>query len=91
MAKKAFLLGGTGQVGQAAARRLLAAGWEIVLASRGERPVPDGLDSRHVVVDRHDSDALSRAVGDGVDVLVDVIPFEPDDARQVLAERWTRP
>ncbi len=85
MAKKAFLLGGTGQVGQAAARHLLAAGWEIVLASRGERPVPEDLDAGHVVLDRHDSDALSTAVGDGVDVLVDVIPFEPDDARQVLA------
>jgi nucleoside-diphosphate-sugar epimerase len=85
MAKTAFLLGGTGQVGQAAARRLLAGGWEVVLASRGERAVPEGLDARHVVVDRNDSDALSRALGDGADVLVDIIPFEPDDARQLLA------
>ncbi len=85
MAKKAFLLGGTGQVGQAAARRLLAVGWEVVLASRGERPVPEDLDARHVVVDRNDSGALARAVGDGVDVLVDIIPFEPDHARQLLA------
>jgi nucleoside-diphosphate-sugar epimerase len=84
MAKRAFLLGGTGQVGRAAARRLLAAGWEVALASRGERPVPQGLDARHVVVDRNDFDALSRAVGDGVDVLVDIIPFEPDQARQLL-------
>jgi nucleoside-diphosphate-sugar epimerase len=85
MAKTAFLLGGTGQVGRAAARRLLAAGWEVVLASRGERPLPEGLDARHVVVDRNDSDALARTLGDGVDVLVDVVPFEPADARQVLA------
>jgi nucleoside-diphosphate-sugar epimerase len=85
MAKTAFLLGGTGQVGQAAARRLLAVGWEVVMASRGERPLPAGLDARHVVVDRNDLDALSRAVGDGVDVLVDIIPFEPNDARQLLA------
>jgi nucleoside-diphosphate-sugar epimerase len=85
MAKTAFLLGGTGQVGQTAARRLLAVGWEVVLASRGERPVPKGLDARHVVVDRNDSDALSRALGGGVDVLVDIIPFEPNDARQLLA------
>ena len=85
MAKTAFLLGGTGQVGQAAAQRLLAAGWEVVLASRGERPVPEGLDARHVVVDRNDSDALSRALGDGVDVLVDIVPFDPDHARRSLA------
>lgn len=85
MAKTTFLLGGTGQVGQAAARRLLEVGWEVVLASRGEQPIPDGLDARHVVLDRNDSDALSTALGDGVDVLVDVIPFEPDHARQVLA------
>jgi nucleoside-diphosphate-sugar epimerase len=85
MAKTAFLLGGTGQIGRAAAEGVSGVGGVVVLASRGERPLPEGLDARHVVVDRNDSDALSKAVGGGVDVLVDIIPFEPDHAKQVLA------
>jgi nucleoside-diphosphate-sugar epimerase len=85
MAKAAFLLGGTGQIGRAVARRLLETGWDVVLASRGERPLPEGLDARHVSVDRNDSDALTKAVGSGVDVLVDVVAFETEHARQLLA------
>jgi nucleoside-diphosphate-sugar epimerase len=77
----AFLLGGTGLVGRAAVRRLAEAGWEVTVASRGEREVPGGV--QHVPLDRADSAALERAV-DGVDVLVDVIPFRPADAEQLL-------
>jgi nucleoside-diphosphate-sugar epimerase len=54
----------------------------VTVASRGERPVPDGL--RHVTVDRGDTAALAQAA-DGADVLVDVIPFRSADAEQLLA------
>jgi nucleoside-diphosphate-sugar epimerase len=85
MGKRAFLLGGTGQIGRAVGRRLLEAGWEVVLASRGQRPVPEGLESRHVQVDRGDTDALRAALEGGFDVLVDAVAFEAEHARQLLS------
>jgi nucleoside-diphosphate-sugar epimerase len=86
MAKTAFLLGGTGQIGRAAAARFLAAGWDVVLASRGQRPIADELqEPPHVQVDREDTEALRTALGDGVDVLVDVVAFEPEHGKQLLA------
>jgi nucleoside-diphosphate-sugar epimerase len=78
----AFILGGTGQIGRAAARRLSEAGWDVTVGSRGEREVPNGV--RHVKVDRGDTAVLGQAV-DGVDLLVDVIPFTSADAEQLLA------
>ncbi len=86
MAKTAFLLGGTGQIGRAAASRFLAGGWDVVLASRGERPIPEHLrDVSRVQVDRADTDALRKVLGSGVDVLVDVVAFEPEHAQQLLS------
>jgi len=86
MAKTAFLLGGTGQIGRAAAARFVAAGWEVVLASRGERPIATELEGlRHVQLDREDGDALRKGLGNGADVLVDVVAFEQEHANQLLS------
>ena len=85
MAKRAFLLGGTGQTGRALAPRLLERGWDVVVASRGEREVPPGV--AHVRVDRTQTDELRAALGGGVDVLVDFAAFEPDHADQLLGLR----
>jgi nucleoside-diphosphate-sugar epimerase len=54
----------------------------VTVASRGQRTVSG--DFRHVMVDRADTSALERAVN-GMDVLVDVIPFTPADAEQLVA------
>ena len=67
MARRAFLLGGSGQTGRGLVPRLRERGWEVVVASRGEREVPEGVE--HVRVDRADEKALRDAVGDGADVL----------------------
>jgi nucleoside-diphosphate-sugar epimerase len=85
VARRAFLLGGSGQTGRALIPRLHQRGWEIVVASRGEREVPAGVD--HVTVDRGAEGALEDAVGDGADVLVDFAAFEPEHAEQLLALR----
>jgi nucleoside-diphosphate-sugar epimerase len=85
VARRAFLLGGSGQTGRALIPRLQQRGWEIVVASRGEREVPAGVD--HVTVDRGAEGALEDAVGDGADVLVDFAAFEPEHAEQLLALR----
>jgi nucleoside-diphosphate-sugar epimerase len=84
MARRAFLLGGTGKTGIVLAGRLLESGWEVTVASRGERPVPASLAPLHVQLDRADDGALRTAVGDGVDVLVDFVAFERAHAEQLV-------
>jgi nucleoside-diphosphate-sugar epimerase len=79
----AFVLGGTGQIGRAVCRRLAEAGWDVVAGARGERTaLPDVPVAK---VDRREPGALARAMRDGVDVLIDVIPFTAEDAGQLNA------
>ena len=87
MAKTAFLLGGSGQTGRALAPRLVDRGWNVTVASRGERPVSDELrdQARIVQLDREDDEALRSALGDGMDVLVDFVAFGASHAKQLLA------
>ena len=87
VARKAFLLGGSGQTGRVLAQRLLARGWEVVVASRGERELPSELAAEVEVVrlDRDEDGALDAAVGTGTDVVVDFVGFEPAHADQLLA------
>jgi nucleoside-diphosphate-sugar epimerase len=85
VARRAFLLGGSGQTGRALIPRLRERGWEVVVASRGERELPPGVE--HVQVDRTDTDALREALGPGADVLVDFVAFEKADAEQLLSLR----
>jgi nucleoside-diphosphate-sugar epimerase len=85
VARRAFLVGGSGQTGRALIPKLRAKGWEVVVASRGEREVPEGVE--HARVDRDDTDGLRRALGRGADVLVDFVAFEPAHAGQLLGLR----
>jgi len=85
VARRAFLLGGSGQSGRALIPRLQERGWEVSIGSRGERDLPQGLE--HLQVDRADTAALKRALGDGVDVLVDFVAFEREHAEQLLSLR----
>jgi nucleoside-diphosphate-sugar epimerase len=82
MPRTAFVLGGTGFVGSAIVERLVRGGWEVTTASRGDPP-PE-LNARHARLDRNEPGMLGAALGDGVDMLVDVIPFTSTDARQLL-------
>jgi nucleoside-diphosphate-sugar epimerase len=81
--RTALILGGTGQIGRPAARRLAEDGWDVTLAARHEAEV--GFPVR--VVDRTAPGELEAAVGDGVDLLVDVVPYTLADARQVVGLR----
>lgn len=73
----AFILGGTGQIGHAVTQRLLRAGWDVAVGARNERGVPEG--ARFVRIDR-DADPLPT----GSDLFVDVVPYEPEHAQQLL-------
>lgn len=87
MPRSAFILGGTGQIGRATASNLLAAGWDVSIGSRGVRPIPDNLaalGARLVKLDRESPDDLARALGGGVDALIDVTAYGPAEGNQLL-------
>lgn len=71
MARSAFILGGTGQIGCAAAQRLREAGWDVTVAAR------TGGDVR---VDRNEGLELPGEY----DALVDAVAFTPAHAEQLL-------
>ncbi|MGW1864076.1 NAD-dependent epimerase/dehydratase family protein [Streptomyces mauvecolor] len=80
----AFVVGATGQIGRAAVRALAEDGWEVRAASRGgggDTGWPG--DVQRVRLDREDDAALASALGDGVDVLVDMVAYGQDHARQL--------
>ncbi|MBB4981859.1 MULTISPECIES: NAD-dependent epimerase/dehydratase family protein [Streptomyces] len=86
----AFVLGATGQVGRAAVRALVADGWEVTAASRGgvrDDRWPDEV--RSVRLDRNEEGALAAGLGDGCDVLVDIVAYDGGHGRQLtgLADR----
>lgn len=70
MTKRALILGGTGLIGRAAARRLRQAGWTVDAPGRE--------------VDREDPAAIAAAMGSGADLLVDCLCYTAHDARTLL-------
>jgi nucleoside-diphosphate-sugar epimerase len=86
VSKTALIIGGTGQIGQAAARRLLAAGWRVRLAQRSAARLPDDLAARIEIValDRETPGALAAAVAGGADALIDTVAYDEAHARQLL-------
>ncbi|MGY4642256.1 NAD-dependent epimerase/dehydratase family protein [Cellulomonas sp. URHB0016] len=86
----ALLIGGSGQIGRAAVPALLADGWDVRVLTRdaathGAQVARWGAEP--VVGDRGDPEVLDRALGAGVDVLVDVVAYDDADARPLLARR----
>ncbi|MGW2589660.1 NAD-dependent epimerase/dehydratase family protein [Streptomyces sp. NPDC001515] len=87
---QAWVLGATGQVGRAAVRALVEYGWEVTAASRGGgRDARWDAGVRTVALDRDEEGALASALGDGCDVLVDLVAYGGAHARQLkeLADR----
>jgi nucleoside-diphosphate-sugar epimerase len=85
--RRALLLGGTGLVGRATARRLLTAGWRVDVTGRDPRRMPDDVASagaRFLRSDRRDASALRAAVGAGADLLVDCACYTGADAAALL-------
>jgi len=85
--RRAIVIGGSGLIGRAVARRLHAVGWTVHLVARRAERVPadlsgDGL--RFYALDRSDQAALVRLVGDGADLLVDCACFTAAHARGLI-------
>lgn len=82
---RAVLIGGTGQIGRAAARALATGGWDVVAVSRSGT-LPDGLVELGVQAaqaDRSDDAQLRAALGGGADVVVDTIAYGREHAEQL--------
>lgn len=86
MTRRAVVVGATGQIGRLAVDALARDGWAVTAVSRGGGR-DDGWpeEVRTVSADRSDDAALAAAVGDGCDVLVDMVAYGPEHARQLLA------
>jgi nucleoside-diphosphate-sugar epimerase len=82
---RALVLGGTGMIGRATARRLLASGWDVDVTGRDPARMPAELaDARFVAADRHDARRLAAAFAGGADLLVDCIAYTAADAELVV-------
>ena len=82
---RAFILGGTGQIGRAAARCLAEHGWEVAVASRSGS-LPDGLEELEIRAERADRTVkgeLEAALGEGADLLVDLVAVTRADGEQL--------
>jgi nucleoside-diphosphate-sugar epimerase len=85
--QSALVVGGTGLIGRAVARRLLSAGWQVTVTGRDPRRMPDDLAAAGVplaLIDRDDPAGLAAAVGDGRDLLVDCACYTAAQARLLL-------
>ena len=90
---RVVVIGGTGHIGTFLVPRLVNAGHEVVVASRGTRKPyvahPAWNAVRHVEIDREAEDAAgtfgSRIAGLEVDAVVDLICFTPASAQQLVS------
>lgn len=90
MTRRAVVIGATGQIGRAAVGALARDGWEVTAVSRGGGRDEDWPGEVRVArADREDDTALAAAVGDGCEVLVDMVAYGAAHARQLtgLADR----
>ena len=87
MGGTALIIGGSGQIGQAVAIRLLADGWRVIAAQQNPQGLPADLVAagvRPVAMDRNAPGAVAQAVAGGVDALIDTVAFDETHARQLL-------
>jgi len=82
---RAVLIGGTGQIGRAAARAFATNGWDVVVISRSGT-LPDGLAElgvEAVAADRADDAQLRAAIGGGADAVLDTVAFTGTHGEQL--------
>ncbi|MGH7733933.1 MAG: NAD-dependent epimerase/dehydratase family protein [Gemmatimonadales bacterium] len=84
---RAVIIGGTGAIGRAAARRLQAAGWSVELTGRDPARMPRDIAAaggRFIATDTGDAGRLRAPFGGGADLLVDCACFTAEDAAGLL-------
>jgi nucleoside-diphosphate-sugar epimerase len=84
---RALLIGGTGQIGTATARRLLTNGWTVNLTGRDPNKMPTDLTeagATFTVAHRDSPTELAHALGTGADLLLDCLCYTATDAQTLL-------
>jgi nucleoside-diphosphate-sugar epimerase len=84
---RALILGGTGMIGAATARRLAETGWRVDVTGRDPGHLATDLAEAGVrfhAAEQTDTARLREVLGDGADLLVDCICFTAADARRLL-------
>jgi nucleoside-diphosphate-sugar epimerase len=82
MAMRILVMGGTRFVGRPLVNRLLEAGHELSLFTRGRQPVPAGVE--HLQGDRSSAEGLATLQDRPFDVIVDSSGRTLEDTRQVI-------
>ncbi|MEV0242589.1 NAD(P)-dependent oxidoreductase [Streptomyces sp. NPDC050674] len=88
--RRAVVIGAGGQIGKPAVEALARDGWEVTALSRGGGRHPDWPgEVRTRRLDREDDAALGALIGDGCDLVVDLVAYGARHARQLtgLADR----
>lgn len=87
MPRKALIVGGSGQIGRAMAKTLLADGWAVTAGQKSPTGFPDDLRRAGVEVihlDREEPGVLPRIVYGGFDAVIDTVAYDDRHARQLL-------
>jgi nucleoside-diphosphate-sugar epimerase len=85
--RKAIVLGGNGQVGSAAALKLVSAGWDVTSSGQALHRFPQALRDvgiRFIRSDRYAAAGLHQVLRDGADLVVDCIGYTAEHARLLL-------
>lgn len=80
----ATILGGTGTIGRATARRLLAAGWDVTTVGRTRSHLPGDIEARFTTADRTNPRDMAAVLAKGTDLLVDCLCYTAAQARDLL-------
>ncbi len=83
--RTAMIIGGTGQLGAAVARRLAVDGWSVLIAHRGQHagdPALADFDVTTVRLDRNDTASL-LALARGNDLVLDTVAYDTTHADQL--------
>ncbi|MFE6409638.1 NAD-dependent epimerase/dehydratase family protein [Streptomyces sp. NPDC057837] len=84
--RRAVVIGAGGQIGRPAVAALARDGWAVTAASRGGGRDGDWPgEVRAERLDREDDAALGALIGDGCDLVVDIVAYGARHARQLTA------
>ena len=90
MAQEALVIGGSGLLGGALARELLAARWRVANLSRGQKPSPGGV-VEQLTADRSKPGELTTALrGRSFDLVVDCAAYRRNDAIEAVDALYGR-
>jgi len=83
--RSALILGGTGQIGIAIARRLMLMGWSVTTTSRSNSNTR--VDVPHKIADASKSQDLKIVLNKPTDLVVSCVAFSEQDSRILLREQ----